>query len=80
MRRPLGDGRRKLANNDVDGLVFKMSHQHPQDDKELCCANAILMTLAHVIKDKTAIEAIAKKIAQLWCEESVPAKKRRESP
>ncbi|XP_054722797.1 uncharacterized protein LOC129232693, partial [Uloborus diversus] len=61
IRRPVGAGRRRFVNPDVDKLLKTSILAIPSDDLGLCCAKAIVFALAHLHADVTAINALKRK-------------------
>lgn len=58
IRRDVGAGRRKVINVDVDRLKKRSILNIPNDKRGLCCAKSIVYALAHLDKDKSAINAL----------------------
>lgn len=58
IRRDVGAGRRKVINVDVDRLKKRSILNIPNDKRGLCCAKSIVYALAHLDKDKRAINAL----------------------
>lgn len=56
---PIGaGGSRKITNISLDRIGKKSVLDVPYDDEGLCCAKAIISTLAYVRKDRTAINSL----------------------
>lgn len=61
IRRDIGGGRAKVVNVQIDRLRKKSVISIPFDDEGLCCAKAILVAIAHLDNDKTAMQAFKRR-------------------
>lgn len=55
---PVGAGRRKISNIELDRLEKKSVLKIPYDDEGLCCAKAIVYAIAHLENNQTAINSL----------------------